>query len=279
MPSSITEKAFWFGLGAAATYALLRQLDLNAPTMRLLEAPVGHADEEYAALSEDINNLRDQIQWQYQGLISEQEGHFRQTQALLSLYHQIEFNRPLPPMREWTIGPDFANLVVTSLRERQPLLVLDAGGGLSTLLAAYCLEEQGVGRVVSLEHEVSASQATLALVTQHDLERYTDCLYAKLQPINPQQPKWIWYDLAALDGLHKIDFVILNVPTGSSNLVRDAALPILYPLLSDNAIILMDGVQRQDEKYLVEDWVEEFHLELLASYETEKGAAILQKNA
>lgn len=275
MPASTTEKAFWFGLGALVSYTFLRQFTLTPPPLPTPQAQ--EPTKDYKALSNDLHDLRDQIQWQYQGLISEQEGHFRQTQALLSLYHQLTFTIPLPPMRHWSIGPDFATLIVTHLREHQPNLVLDVGGGLSTLLAAYCLQEQRVGRVVALDDDPNRTQATVDLLMQHQVELYGEALHAPLKAINPKQPKWIWYDTAALNGLRQIDFVIINTPSGASNLVRDAALPILAPLLSQNAIILMDGVQREDEKYLVDDWIDEFNLLLLNNFETEKGATLLQK--
>ncbi|NJO82486.1 MAG: hypothetical protein HC828_06455, partial [Blastochloris sp.] len=38
------------------------------------------------------------------------EEHYRQLEALFSLHAQVKFNAPLPPMRRWSISPDFANL-------------------------------------------------------------------------------------------------------------------------------------------------------------------------
>jgi predicted O-methyltransferase YrrM len=71
----------------------------------------------------------------------------REVEALVQLYREIEPRAPMPP------AGGFALLDVLHLiRTRKPRLVVELGGGASTVWTAYALESTG-GKLVSLTEE------------------------------------------------------------------------------------------------------------------------------
>ena len=77
---------------------------------------------------------------------------YRQIESLFSIFGPLRVTAPLPPMREWAVSPDFANMIAGTIY-RKAGRVLELGSGVSTLVAGYALRQAGGGALVSLEHE------------------------------------------------------------------------------------------------------------------------------
>src|SRR5207245_7686924 len=82
--------------------------------------------------------------------------------ALWKYYHRKLFGlhrrllgirTPLPPFTDYSVTADFANLMISEILEHKPSLIVEAGSGLSTIIAAYCLKQLGRGFLIALEHE------------------------------------------------------------------------------------------------------------------------------
>nr|AUN37658.1 hypothetical protein [uncultured bacterium] len=225
----------------------------------------------------------DAIQAQQQAILEEQRQHYRQVESLLSLYAQLTLNAPLPPMRGYAISPDFGALLLEQLRLRQPHCVVELGSGVSTLISGYTLLKQGAGRVISIDQSAEFSATVAQNLRQHQIESAVTLRTAPLKPVEISGHSWDWYDPAAFADLDAIDFLVIDGPAQYLNptpQVRYPALPMLYSKLTPGAIILLDDADRADEQQVVERWLAEFDLTLVRdySYETEKGAKLLQKN-
>lgn len=203
---------------------------------------------------------------------------YRQFESLFFLFSTLKFRYPLPPMRVWAISPDFANTLISLIRECKPKVVLEIGSGVSTLISAYCLEENKAGVLVSLDHEKQFAARSIANVAKHGLQNISAIRYAPLKKVLIQNKSWLWYDTDQLQYLKSIDMVIIDGPPDrTQKLARYPALPILFPLLSDDAVILLDDADRPDETEIVKRWLREFHDFSLEIIGTEKGAAILRR--
>ena len=203
---------------------------------------------------------------------------YQQIESLIYLFSTLKFRHPLPPMRGWAISPEFANILISLIRERKPRLVLEMGSGVSTLVTAYCLQEIGAGAVVSLDHDELFAAISAADIVKHQLQGTATIIYAPIKEVAIGDKKWLWYDMKRLQNLEPIDMLIIDGPPGSiQRLARYPALPILFHLLSDDAIVILDDAFRKDEREIVKLWLKELSGFSLEEIETEKGAAILRR--
>jgi predicted O-methyltransferase YrrM len=206
--------------------------------------------------------------------------HYQQTEALFSLFSLIRPNQPLPSMGDdWSIAPDLANVIIALIRERKPALIVEAGSGVSTLLAAYALRDVGRGTIVSLEHDHRYWTITRRHINHHGLEAIATVHYAPLTDVVVNGEKWLWYDTSMIEGVGSIDMLIVDGPPGQiRKWARYPALPLLFDRLSNDAVVLLDDTGRQDEHELVEAWSKEFPYFEIEPVQTIRGGAIMRRD-
>lgn len=211
-------------------------------------------------------------------LKSQADNHYRQIEALFSIFNLLALRHPLPPMRGWAVSPDFMKLVISSVFEHKPRLVVELGSGVSTLVVGYCLQKLNQGEVISVDHEESYTRITKNNVLNHSLQNVVQVIYAPLKNITIYDKTWLWYDLGFLTSLEQpIDLLIIDGPPGDlQKLSRYPALPLLIDSLSDNALVLLDDSNREDEQEIVKLWKQNFSLSKVEQIVTEKGAHVLQ---
>jgi tRNA A58 N-methylase Trm61 len=115
-------------------------------------------------------------------------------------------------MRVWPISPDFANIVISLIGEHRPGLVLEMGSGVSTLVAAYSLQEIKEGVVISLEHDERFASISAANIAKHGLQNIATITYAPLKKVTIQGKSWLWYDMQQPENLAPIDMLIIDGP-------------------------------------------------------------------
>jgi predicted O-methyltransferase YrrM len=205
---------------------------------------------------------------------------YRQVEALFSLFAALPIDQPLPPLRASAVSPDFANTLVSLIRELRPRTVLELGSGISTLIAAYGLKQSGQGRVVSLEQDEGYARVSRAHLERRGLADWAAVVHAPLRPLTLAGRTWSWYDTAPIENLGGIDLVVVDGPLQEQQperLLRYPALPVLFGKLSPRAVILLDDADREDERRVVELWLKEYR-GLEAEYiSSEKGTVILRR--
>jgi predicted O-methyltransferase YrrM len=204
--------------------------------------------------------------------------HYQQVEALFSLFSTLPIRQSLPRMRGWAVSPDFAQVVCTLIKEHKPKLVLELGSGASTLVAGYSLEEVGQGRIISLDHDQRYATLSSSAIRQHHLQDTAAVVYAPLKEVVLGEKSWLWYDLEQVQHVEPIDMLIIDGPPGiTQKLARYPALPILFRLLSNDAVILLDDAFRRDEKETVKRWLREFADFSLEELDLEKGAVVMRR--
>jgi predicted O-methyltransferase YrrM len=210
---------------------------------------------------------------------SEADSAYQQVEALFSVLAMLDLRAPLPPMRGFAISPDFARTLVSVIASRKPRLLLEAGSGVSTLIAAYAIERFGFDcRIVSLDHDERYAESTRASLEKHGLAHAATVVHASLLPVAIAGEEWSWYDLRALQGIDKIDLVVVDGPPAGdgSPMARYPALPLLAPLLNDHAIVLVDDGARAGEEAVVHRWKQEFPGLHVDAIENEKGTFLIE---
>ncbi|WP_179228526.1 class I SAM-dependent methyltransferase [Leptolyngbya ohadii] len=224
---------------------------------------------------------------------------YQQIEALFSLIPLLNLRHPLPSMRDWAASPDFLALIVSLIREHRPQLVVEASSGVSTLVSAYSLEAISLEamrlaaiadsttqtQVISLEHESEYAIRNRNQIEQHGLQAIAKILDAPLETVSINQQEWFWYRRLELASLmqnteKRIELLIIDgPPKDTQKLARYPALPLLWEWLSDEAIVLLDDADREDEREIVRRWQQEYSGKCRIDAQwiaTEKGACILR---
>ena len=210
----------------------------------------------------------------------QQDGHFKQIEALFSLFRMIEPRHPLPPMGGWAIAPDFANLLVSHIHEHTPRVILELGSGTSTLIAAYALQEHGGGKIYSFEHSKEWAASTTNMLEKHRLQEMAEVIHAPLKSIEIGEKEWMWYDTQQIEKIPAIDLLIVDGPPKKvQKMGRYPALPLLFEKLNTNASILLDDSSRRDEKKIVARWLNDYSELRYETANTERGTVILYKTS
>ncbi|MEM9951664.1 MAG: class I SAM-dependent methyltransferase [Chloroflexota bacterium] len=232
--------------------------------------------------NDDTNALLQKILTRLDDLERGQELLYEQLEALLNLLTMLgALNAPMPPMRKWSIAPDFGLLLYSLLNEYQPANVLELGGGVSTLITGYFFSQiETEGKITAIDHHPFFAEQARKQIELHQMIDVATVIHAPLTDVTIHDTTYQWYDPTEFDLIHSIDFLTIDGPPQQDNpqpMVRYPAMPILFHRLNSGAIILMDDTHRQDETQIVQRWLDEFDVVKLGEVDNEKGAIILQK--
>ncbi len=213
-------------------------------------------------------------------LITREKALYQQIEALITLSRFMHLRLPLPPFREGAISPDLGLLLYQELSLLTPACIVECGAGVSTLIIGYFLQKQGRGHLISLEHDPMWATRVRKWVDHHNLQEQVTVLECPLEPIAIQGREYQWYAKTGWESCFlnnaTIDFVFVDgPPEWTHQWARYPMLPLLRPFLSPQCEILVDDVDRQNDRKTVLRWVTEFDtaVEFLPC---EEGAAILR---
>jgi predicted O-methyltransferase YrrM len=216
----------------------------------------------------------------FDGVHQDLDHAYRQLEALSSLTSCLKLDAPLPRMQGWTITPEFANILVSLIREYRPERVVEAGSGVSTLISAYALRQYNGGKLVSLDHENDFAATTRTALRRHGLEERAAVRDAPLTAVVIGGRSWRWYDPAALVDLGPIDLLVIDGPPASLGAdARYPAMPLLMPQLSAEAVIILDDCRRRGEQQVVDRWLAEFRGFTREYIDTQKGTIVLRRKS
>jgi predicted O-methyltransferase YrrM len=202
---------------------------------------------------------------------------FSQIQALGALERRLQLESALPSMRGWAGSPDFLLALAEEIHCNKPTTVLECSSGVSTVVAARCLQQNGKGHVYSLENAPVFAEKTRQLLKRHGLESWATVIDA---PLAPMSNSATWYALNGLpQTLPPIDVLVVDGPPATTApLARYPALPQLVNRLSPACAIFLDDANREPERKTVEKWVSEYPEFSTTLLPCEKGLAVLRRD-
>jgi predicted O-methyltransferase YrrM len=181
---------------------------------------------------------------------------YNQIDALLSINSFIQLRHPLPIMRGWPASPDFILRLINVIFETKPKTILDVGSGVTSLIAGYCIEKIGSGKVVSLDHDEKYYNITKSNIEKHGLEKVIELNFAPLREYDINNKKWLWYDNEFTKIYNNFDLIIVDGPPGSiQKLSRYPVLHIMQKNMAKDVTIILDDGKRPEEKEIVEKWI------------------------
>lgn len=201
---------------------------------------------------------------------------YSQLESLLSIIPIVNPRLPLPGTRGWAASPDFLKIIIENIINAKPRVILELGGGVSTVYIGYVLEKNKFGKIYSVDHLEEYANLTRKRINNHKLDSYVEVIYSPLETIEVKGKKWIWYKNFITNEMKEIDMLIIDGPpeTLQSN-SRYPALPLLFEYLSDNAIVIIDDYIRKEDKEVISIWLKEYPDLKMIEIDTEKGTVML----
>lgn len=200
----------------------------------------------------------------------------RQIQALIDTSHVLNLRAPLPSFTGWAATPELITQILIQIKTRHPTLVFELGSGASTIAIPYMLEKWGRGKLVSIDHNAEFGERTRLNLELHHHES-VELGICELIPHDVEGQTYLWYDLSAIRLQSKIDIPIDDGPPWQTNpMARYPALPILWDQLADDALILVDDADREDETMMVSRWLESYPIDIVLTEASMKGLTILK---
>jgi Methyltransferase domain len=178
-------------------------------------------------------------------------------QATQNLFALVSPRGPVPQMVGHVAAADVLLVLVQKFLSLRPSLAIDCGSGTSTLFLALAAQQYGINcRLVSLEHDLAYAEATRALVADHGVGHLVDVRHAPLTTTSLSDHSGPWYDPAALQDLHNIGLAFVDGPPGDVGpQARYPMVPLLADRLASPCAILLDDMNRSDERVVAERWV------------------------
>lgn len=189
----------------------------------------------------------------------------------------------MPPLRGWAASPDVLRLMVETIRDRRPDLVVECGSGASSVWLGYALRRVGHGRLVALEHDQRYAELAANLAASHALSDIVEVRHAPLRDWTPEggtldtapdpQP---WYDLDAVADLTGIGLLFIDGPPGAlAAQSRYPAGPVLFPRCVPDAVVVLDDAARDGERGASDRWLAADPDLRRVDADVEKGAHVL----
>ena len=199
---------------------------------------------------------------------------FTQTEALLSVYRELDGQWSLPFTRDWAASPDMLLHVVRFVLATKPEVVIECGSGVSTQAIARALKLNGYGHVYSLDHDAHYSAETRDRLSAAGLSDWATVFHAPLVKHELAGRSWNWYDLEGFPSV-KAQVLLVDGPPGMDcPQARYPALPVLRSRLADHSTIFVDDADRPHERALVARWREEYPTMKVSQLRAEKGLTV-----
>ncbi len=204
----------------------------------------------------------------------------RQTQALISLHQQLDFKFPLPAIYGWAAKPELLSLVQTQIAIKKPKLILELGSGVSTIVCGYACKKNGLGKVISLDHDNEYRKKTDSLLQLHEVDEFAETKAAPLENKEIGGKNFLWYNLSNLDPNLKFDMLIVDGPPQSVNkMARYPAVELIYERLNPGAVIILDDANREDEQKSFRKWINDYDdLEINTLYNIPESVLLEKKS-
>ena len=224
-------------------------------------------------------HLSDKLDKKTEFLHKEILADYSQIESLFAIYNLLKIDSILPPFRGWAISPDFASVILKKIRHNKLEMIIECGSGVSTLIIAYLLKQRGSGHLYTLEHDKVYAEKTRQQLLRNDLTDYVTIIEKEMSNYKLNNKEWLWYNISDLDEDLKVDLLIVDGPPFQIQpKSRYPAIPLLNKYLKNQAIVLIDDCNREDDKSVVEQWTREFSYYAKEWIDTEKGAFLLTKH-
>lgn len=175
----------------------------------------------------------------------------------------------LTPFVPWSSGamrPAGLLSVLTEVWFRRRPRIVELGGGVSTIILARLLRELGTGGLLTVEHDRRWADRLEEQLTREGLIEFARVLRAPLRPSLHTWDGSDWYDepvlLAAVEEA-AVDVLLVDGPPAwqpHRAHARFPALDVLAGRLAPGATVVLDDIERDGERDVLQRWSREHGL-------------------
>jgi len=233
---------------------------------------LGYLVRSNRSLHRKLNRNADRVSKELSGqtgrIKSELSDVYHQFEAIEQLLPILKLSAPLPPSRGWAASPDFLLTLSHITKTLRPRLTVELGSGTSTLVLA----KSGAKRIISLDHSEEFGAQTRSMLETHKVRG----VEIRIHELESYPSGYRWYAKSMLKGLAKIDLLVIDGPPSSTN--RDARYPALehlIALLSPKGTVILDDVNRDEERRLAEAIANALPNHTMTIHSHEKGTAVI----
>ena len=240
---------------------------MNDAQLAALNRRIDTLEQRLRATSETTHRVSDRLQRRL----------YAQVEALIGLYRDLDGLPSLPPLRNWAVSPDTARVLHALIKTYRPHHVLECGSGASSVMLGHLRLAGLVEQVTSLDHEPVYFELTRQRLRTAGLLEAVDLRFSPLIERSAGERQAMWYDIDP-DDLEPVDLVIVDGPPSSTGpQARYPVLPILVSAMNPGCLIVVDDYERPDEIAMVDEWREQFPVELITlDHSVEKALAVLE---
>lgn len=198
----------------------------------------------------------------------------------VSLQNLIGSLIPMPPPTGWAADSDLLAELSRLVALSKPSTVVELGSGLSTIVVAATLRNNGAGRLISIDHDPGYAHATYQNLELTRLQAHVEITVAPLIKQFFSREKADWYDFSKASLPEKIDLVFVDGPPAMLDKgIRLPALDYFWPRLADGGNIVFDDTDRPSEQAFIRKWLNRNPDAIARRLDTLKGCTIISKRA
>jgi len=211
---------------------------------------------EVQGVHNEVERVRKEVQKDFRALSLNKSMEAHEVASSIShLVMDIRPTRALNFTRSWMATPQFLLALHQEIKDNKSQTMLDIGSGMTTVISAYALRDNGSGKIVAWEHDLDHVESTRELIQSQNLSHLAQVEHRVLRKMEVSGADHLWFDTS--NSFEKrIDLLIVDSPPGSTGpMARYPAIPLLKHQLSENAIIFLDDIERVDESKILEEWL------------------------
>lgn len=163
---------------------------------------------------------------------------------------------PFLPYTFWTMAPSNMLSLVSAIQYNGYRTIVECGAGVSTIMIANLLRQQGGGHLYSLEEDPNWHQVVSAALVRDDLADYVTLIHAPLERHNGSGELWYCSEATKTiaERVDHIDLLLVDGPKSVGALSRYPALPEFIQLLNADSLVILDDSNRKNEQAVISKW-------------------------
>ena len=198
---------------------------------------------------------------------------YNQLTEFIQLNKRIHPETILPITRGYAGSPDFLNIILDSINDLNPKLIIEASCGVSSIVISDLISQKDIDtQHIALEHDEKYLNKCQSKIRS----KRSKIIHAPLKDHQIEGKSWKWYDISKVEFSKKIDLLIIDGPPAHlQDNSRFPALPLLINHMAETATIIMDDFDRKAEQRIIKLWGNkyDFSVEYIP---TEKGTGIIR---
>lgn len=183
----------------------------------------------------------------------------RDVSALLSLYATLPASGNMPAPGGWAATPETLLALVSRILAAPHIdTVVECGSGTSTVWIALALKKRGEGRLISLEHDQQFAEQTALKLAELGLDEWVEIRVDGLVKQTLDEGSITWFPPAILGGIANVSLLFVDGPPAYLGpQIRFPALPLLAERLTQDAWVILDDIDRAEERAILDRWTGE----------------------